>query len=300
MLQQELLKLGITGTFNQDNFTVGTDLLPRQRVDGKLFMRNGTELCQIIYKDLVNQGRYGLIQRCTRVLHGRNIDVVVKRPKIPSPSLEAEGFLQYICNSILERAGLYGAIPKIHHIFLFANEVRFSMDWIDGKSCMEFFNDECKKSTFDATFTNCIQQICIILAVLERDLHFNHRDLNSDNLWIRYNPGEYVLDGFRLPFQYQVVLLDFGFACIGTRLRLGDTIPPMDPCEKDGRDMYHLLSSLLASSTINLHLSERLRSKLKGFMEPYQIKRQYLTYLITSDKNFKIDSLKPLSILHSL
>jgi serine/threonine protein kinase len=300
MLDDELRKFGITANFKEIEFNVGAEFLPKQRVDGKILLRDGTDRATLIYKELVNQGRYGLIQRCTRVVNGKNMEVVVKRPRTPSPSLESEAFLQDICSQALERRGIHGAIPKVYDIFVFANEVRFSMDWIEGKSCMEFFNDICKKPEFEEVFKLCVRQICIILEVLSREVQFNHRDLTPQNLWIRYNPGEYVLDGLRVPFQYQVILLDFGFACLGTRVHLGDTIPAVDPCEKNGRDLYHLFSSFLTSSTIVLHLSEQLLSKLKGFMLPYQVKESYLTYLITSDSKFKADSLKPMTILHSL
>jgi serine/threonine protein kinase len=300
MLEEELHKLGITEKFKEIKFNVGPEFLPKQRVDGKILLRDGTERATLIYKELVNQGRYGLIQRCTRVVHGRNSELVVKRPRTPSPSLESEAFLQHICSQVLEKRGVYGAIPKVHDIFVFANEVRFSMDWIEGKSCMEFFNDICKRPEFEEVFNCCIRQICIILELLSRELHFNHRDLTPQNLWIRHNPGEYVLDGIRVGFQYQVVLLDFGFACLGNSVHLGDTIPAVDPCEKNGRDLYHLFSSLLTSSTIVLHLSEQLLTKLKGFMDPYEVKESYFTYLITSDNKFKADSLKPMAILHSL
>ena len=302
MIPLELYKFGIHQPFDNNNFIVGANFLPKQRVDGKVFLHDGVERCCILYKELINQGQYGLIQRCVRVTNTNTRAVIVKRPREPSVSLEPEAYLQHLCNYALESAGCHKAVPEVYDIFIFADEVRFSMEWVDGKSIMNFFYTESKMPTFEETFINCILQICVLLEILGRKLNFNHRDLTPNNLWIHYNPGAYVLDDMRIEFKYQVVLLDFGFACLGgeRNVNLGNIIPQMDPCEKDGRDMYHLFSILLASPIIRSNISHNTLLKIHSWMKPYDIKEPYLTYLITSDKNFKLTSLKPMSILKSI
>ena len=79
----------------------------------------------------------------------------------------------------------------------------------------------------------------------------DHRDLKADNLWIRPIPIDYSITvggkKWRLRAPFQVVILDFGFACLGNEegnaiVSLSDGIvPKIDPCPKEGRDLFHLL-----------------------------------------------------------
>jgi serine/threonine protein kinase len=288
------------------DFTIPERELPKQRVDGKIITKDGNHRCTILYETIENQGRYGIIQACKRIQAGSvgaspaQLSAVVKRPRSPSLSLAAEAVLQAICYSCVEERGLGGSISKPHDLFLFANEVRFSMEYVDGLSFKSFI-----KTHSESEILNCIAQLCYILLILEETLNFDHRDLRIENVWIRplTVPKFYEIGGGnRIEFKFQVVLLDFGFACIGDRVRkslvnLGDGVfSPIDPCPKIGRDMYQFLNSCFEIG-IQERLSKNVVDTFKEWMHPYNPMPTSLTYIITYDLKFKIGSLSPIEIL---
>lgn len=294
--------------FNFKTFTVDTNYLPKQRVDGKLMNFEGMPRCNFKYKQIANQGQYGLIQRVLRYSNYSiiPIQVAIKRPRNPALSLESEAFLQGIIYRCLERRGIHGAVPAVHDIFLFADEVRFSMDWIEGISCRDFFYAQIQKepAQFEEIFLNSLIQLCFILTVLEEELSFDHRDLNLDNIWVRKlsHPKKYKFQNYTISFSHQLVLLDFGFACMGlnSKLPIGlghGIIPEFDPCPKDGRDIYHILNDFINTSVFSKAVSATLLETMKSWMLPYRVHNAHLTHLITSDIHFNNMNLTPSAIL---
>jgi serine/threonine protein kinase len=293
---------GIVDTlqFNPSKFTIPLEALPKQRIDGKIYSA-GTIRCKLSYGTIINQGRFGLIQRCTRSVGLKEEALVVKRPRNPIVSLVPEAFMQSICSQVLATAGFPHTVPKVFDIFVFADEVRFSMEWIAGCSLLEFLDDRLSQEG-DELFLNCILQVSCILYVLEKELGFDHRDLKPDNLWVQNlaAPIKYriQLGGVSHEFTilHRIVLLDFGFSCVGTGdkmlVNLGDAIPDMDSCPKDGRDMYHLLNRLLTHPTIKRELSRELHETIRSWMHPYEIQDPSLTHLMTANVSFSIQSLK--------
>uniref|UniRef100_A0A6C0K007 Protein kinase domain-containing protein n=1 Tax=viral metagenome TaxID=1070528 RepID=A0A6C0K007_9ZZZZ len=288
----------------KSDFSVTESALPRQRVDGKIFNKVGKERCSIEYQSIADHGRYGIIQACKRVEAGISSRAVVKRPRTPSISLAPEALLQTLCYECVNSHGLNGSISKPYDIFLFANEVRFTMEYIDGLSFRNFI---WKHSA--AEIENCILQLCYILFILEDRLNFDHRDLRIENVWIRplENSRNYVIQFGDLPVQlleikFQVVLLDFGFSCIGDRGRkalvnLGDNVfTPIDPCPKTGRDIYQFINSCFEIGMQD-RLSKRFMEFLIEQMKPYRVIQPALTYLITSDLKFEAKGLNPIEIL---
>ena len=287
----------------KSDFTIPNEELPKQRVDGKLINRAGQHRCTIKYETIQNQGRYGIIQSCKRVHLGQTQNAVIKRPRSPSISLAPEAILQSLCYSCIEKNGLNGSISKPYDLFLFANEVRFSMEYINGLSFKDFIVNHTEDEII-----NCIIQLCYILFVLEKNLNFDHRDLRIENIWIRplTNSRKYQIqigpDANELEFKFQVVLLDFGFACIGNSTRksvvnLGDNVfSEIDPCPKNGRDMYQFLNSCFEIG-IQDKLSKDFVNLLKEWMKPYSVIATTLSYIITYDPKFKLNSLNPIEIL---
>jgi serine/threonine protein kinase len=299
-LNEILNNFEIEPTAIHSDFTISETDIPKQRADGKIITKKGTYRCTILYETIENQGRYGIIQACKRVEGGTSQSAVVKRPRSPSLSLASEAVLQGICYSCVEEKGLAGSISKPYDLFLFANEVRFSMEYVDGLSFKEFI-----KSHSESEILNCIAQLCYILLILEENLNFDHRDLRIENVWIRplALPKFYEIgDGARIEFKFQVVLLDFGFACIGDKVRkslvnLGDGVfSPIDPCPKIGRDMYQFLNSCFEIG-IQERLSKNVVDTFKEWMRPYNPMPTTLTYVITCDLKFKIGTLSPIEIL---
>lgn len=280
------------------------DSLPKQRVDGKILTVTGTPLCRLDYKDVANRGSHGIIQKAIRF--GNTVQkgalVAVKRPRTPSQDLILEGVVQALAAHTVAKEGLLGAVPTIHDIFVFANEVRITMDWVEGVSCSEYLKGRGEREILDV-----IIQIAIILDCLERQIRLDHRDLKLDNIWIRETPVSYrvELDGGAVAnynSNFQVVILDFGFACIGAEYRrmlynLGGVIPDIDYCPKVGRDMYHIISRLLERRDLRDSLSPSLKGQFIEWMKPYTVHPSPITHLITSDLNFGVEALCPRAIL---
>ena len=298
---------GITDVsqFNSHTFTIPPGVLPKQRIDGKIYA--GGELrCRIVYGEIVNHGRFGLIQRCTRS-PGVGQSIVVKRPRTPTHALAPEAFMQSMCSTVLWEAGFPFTVPRVFDIFVFADEVRYSMEWVEGSSILDFLL-QLPPANFEEVFVNCVMQLCCILHTLETVLGFDHRDLKPDNLWVqtlavpeiyRIQLGSGPAREFTI--HHRIVLLDFGFSCVGSgakmRVNLGDAIPDVDACPKAGRDMYHVLNSLITIPRIRAKLSATLLETIRGWMLPYTTHEPFLTHLLTADVSFAIEALKAERIL---
>jgi serine/threonine protein kinase len=297
----------IESTSIHSDFTLSEAVLPKQRVDGKILTKEGKLRCTLLYDEVKNQGRYGLIQKCRRYQGNHEKLVVVKRPRSPSISLAPEALLQALCFKTAMDHGLKGSISKPFDLFLFANEVRFTMELIDGISFKEFLFQS--RDTFESDFLNCLAQLCFILSILQTELKFDHRDLRIENIWIRPLAVE---ENYRVPigseffllkFKFQLVLLDFGFACMGDLkgraiVNLGNGVfSHLDSCPKAGRDIYQFLNSCLEIKEIRQKISEELMAKFINWMEPYKIIPATLSYLITYQDTFANARLQPCEFL---
>jgi serine/threonine protein kinase len=302
------------GIQTEELYHTPLETLPKQRVDGKLLTVEGRAICHILYKDLANQGRSSLIQRCLRTPTDINLRakyVAVKRPRFPALDFRLEGLVQALAHHSLAQDGILGAVPEVYDIFLFGNEVRFSMEWVEGASCLDLLNAEIGKPTFEPLFLDILIQLCIILECLERRIFLDHRDMKLDNIWIRtpMKPAKQIQYTVRLngrAYKYtssiQVVLLDFGFACIGNeahkmKINLGGVIPDLDPCPKEGRDIYHLLCRLMERVEFKNSISKSFAALLEEWIRPYKFTRHSMTLLETSDPNFQLDRVSPRNIL---
>jgi serine/threonine protein kinase len=234
--------------------------------------------------------------------------VIIKRPRHPSLELAPEAILQGLALEALERDGILGAVPRVYDLFLFADEVRFSMEFIQGESAYEFLRSRIHTPGFQAVFLDILIQITILLECLTRRINIDHRDMKLDNIWIRAGetPVHYTFrisgNSYTHISKFQIVLLDFGFACMGSErgtqiLNLGGVIPDLDPCPKSGRDMYHILNRLLEPAGFQEGLTTELRTTLHSWLHPYGKKGAYLTHLTTSHPEFGIPQLMPLEIL---
>jgi serine/threonine protein kinase len=168
----------------------------------------------------------------------------------------------------------------------------------------------------DQFFYQILTQTAIILFFLERDLFLDHRDLKANNLYICETPVEYTVDlsgvSYRVKAPFQVVILDFGFACIGgesglTRVNIGLGVFPMnDPCPKDGRDLFHLVTSFWSIPSVRERMSAETHAEVDWWLT--KEKRDYSrlaqkfkspewVYVVTSQPEFLYPKLAPLAIL---
>ena len=284
------------------HFTIVQDI-PYQRVDGKVFTPQGKHRSTIQYKRIVNQGVNCIIQQGVRA---PATPVAIKRPKYPHTHLRMEAAIQAIAHRAVEREGICGAVPKVYDIFRFADEVRFTMEWIEGESSYEFLRAQLQSdsSTFEQTFLHILLQTAYILEILGRELGLDHRDMKLDNLWIRKPPGgvSYRIHGIQYTCPFQVVLLDFGFACLGTpdrnmTVNLGNAIPDIDSCPKEGRDIYHILNRLLEPPQFAEALCPTVRTTLLDWMAPVGPSQSRRSHVLTSLPSFSLPALSPHSVV---
>lgn len=284
----------------------------QQRFDGKL-VTGGVTSATLAYRRVVNQGNYGLIQEATR--HGTDGSsrlVAVKRPREAGGELLWEAILQKRVSRVLTEHGFAGACPNVYDVFQYGGEDRFTMDWIPGMSVGRYLQEGVNPEAVTPTFLNLVSQLAMILLVLQRELRMDHRDMSPNNLWVRplATPRVYTLDcpglpRLELPISVQLVLLDFGSACLGTPDSTSSAvnlaapaIPDLDPCPKEGRDLYHILNQLLAMPGIRRWMGRDVLQWFSAACEPYGVLRSPgLAMATTSDPAFRVTALTPAAFL---
>jgi serine/threonine protein kinase len=181
------------------------------------------------------------------------------------------------------------------------------MEWIEGKSCYEYLFQRIAPADFERMFFHILFQLSFLLHTIQKHLPLDHRDMKLDNLWIVEAPVKYTVHlPAIVPTTYtapiRVVLLDFGFACLGTAeqttvLNLGNVIPDVDPCPKEGRDLYHILNRMLEPPAARQALSSSALELFERWMAPYGRSRHSETHILTSYPHFAIPSLHPTNFL---
>ena len=296
-------------------FSLNKESLPKQYIDGTLRI-GSTIRCTFAKGTFLQRGGYGKILLSKRTdLSGVTQQVCIKAPHVPSFSVCAEAIIQWLASTTLKRGGIVGAIPEVYDIFQYAGETRFSMSYIEGISSIDYIQ---MSSDPERAFLEVVLQVSFLLGYLEETMYLDHRDLKADNVWIRLSPVKYTarLGGklWTLQSPVQVVLLDFGFSCIGTIegtavVSLSDGIlPRMDPCPKEGRDVFQLISSLWSLASIRAKMSPSLVTDIEHLLsyknKPYSnLIRQttdiHWTYLLVSDLAFHHPPLHPISLLQT-
>jgi serine/threonine protein kinase len=262
----------------------------------------------------IDHGSYGNLYTATR---GEKV-VLVKQPRMAEINLLQEAVLQHLAHKALEAEGMSFAVPKVYDVFWKDKEVWFSMERIYGMSLAEWFFHS--KSPDSDTYC-LLAQLCLILSILELYLNLDHRDLKHSNLVLKPEACSIQVklnhQTWSLHCPFTVVLLDFGFACLGSErlqgkplVNLGDgVLPPMDPCPKEGRDMFHLLVSLLGLPVFRQSISPGLHAKIDAWLavgtKSYgpmarRWSTEHWSYLVSSQPNFSIPNCCPLSILKDL
>jgi len=299
----------------QSEIHISPDILPKQYIDGNIRI-GGVSRCKIEYGVLQNRGGYGSIYRAKRVTANKANDVCVKIPHNSSFTLCPEAILQWLASETLIRAGIRGAIPPVYDIFQYAGETRFSMQFIEGISCVDCILES---PTPEITFIQILAQTSLLLSYLEEHMRLDHRDLKGSNIWINPVETRYELcvggKKWTVSAPFQVVLLDFGFSCLGSSegnavVSLSDGIlPRIDPCPKEGRDLFQLIASIWSIPAIRSLMSEPMQRDIELLLSyrnkpyAYLVKQTLDTnwiYLLVSDSSFRHPPLHPLSLLHAL
>lgn len=279
-----------------------------------LYTARGALRARLRFTKEFDHGSYGTIREAIR----DQMYVLVKQPRSTDSSLLQEALLQQLAHTVLHSEGIPWAVPTVYDVFRNGSETWFSMERIYGYSIPGWFTQPSHKD-LDALFL--IAQVSLILATLETALNLDHRDLKMNNLMIRHEACLLKVKihdiTWSLTCPFQVVVLDFGFACLGSEplrgkplVNLGDgLLPPMDPCPKEGRDLFHFLVSLLGVPVFRTAISQRLHDKLDGWLSigkksygplARRWSKENWSYLVSSQASFSIPSCCPVQILHDL
>jgi serine/threonine protein kinase len=190
------------------------------------------------------------------------------------------------------------------------------LEYADAKLCSRYLS---QSPSLNKDILHVLAQSAILLQVLEDSLALDHRDLKADNLLILPEQSSitYICNSKRytLVSPFTVAIVDFGFACLGdetsiTEVDAGEgTLPPLDPCPKDGRDLFHLIVSLYGIESVRLALSPVLRDVFLGWMDVHgkpcaslaeRWSHSEWIYLLTSRKEFKHPTCTPRAILEKI
>jgi serine/threonine protein kinase len=315
MLKQfSLLPLHINHTVSLSNIRIPIDKFPTEDGAGNLFVEKSTvAIARLIYGKKMFEGGYGNVYICKRLEDGKSTNVMVKKAKNGQINLGEEGTLQWIARNTLKNHSLESAIPEVYDIFISGKSLSFSMELIEGDFPYVYL---AKVENPDEFFFQILAQVSVLLYFLEIDIFLDHRDLKANNLYIRERPVDYkvTIEGvtYHIKAPFQVLLLDFGFACIGdesgkTKINIADGIFPLsDPCPKEGRDLFHLITSFWSIPSIRERMSEATQKEVDGWLrkdtKDFSKLARKLTqtdwvYIVTGDPKFKYPKLKPLTIL---
>lgn len=300
---------------NDKSLELPLSAFPHEHMSGYLKDASGVSFAHITYTTLLFEGGYGLLHRVNRKsLPEETIrHAIVKVPK-DGAYLGKEALTQWLAWTTLKKYGLHSATPEVYDIFVRnKKEVCFCMEYIKGHFPYSLL---AVSPTPDTVLFQILAQVCLLLGILERDICMDHRDLKANNIYIREKPCSYSVDlsGSRwtLAAPFQVVLLDYGFACLGndkrrTRINLSpENFPQSDPCPKAGRDLFHLLTSFWSIPSVRQRMSSATQKEIDAWL--HQQKNDYsrlarttveqrIFYVITGEDAFRYPFLEPVNLL---
>lgn len=280
-------------------------ILPKRRLDGKVVTASGALRCTLLGKTIANNsGRTSLIQALTR----NGTVVAVKRPRDPLIDMTREAMLQSLAHQALVQEGVVGAVAEVYDIFHDFGEIQFSMEWVEGRPIDQALEAAAAggQKVLDELLRDTILQLAAIRYGIQRHLRLDHRDMHVKNIWVRERPISYTIrvagQQRTITSPRQIVLLDFGFACLGdanrrSTVNLGNVFPDTDWCPKPGRDMYVVVNRLLDVAGVWEGISPGLRGELLGRMGAAGRGDPYRILLDTSDPKFELAAMTPEAIL---
>jgi serine/threonine protein kinase len=241
---------------------------------------------------------------------------IMKRLKnVPSDTLYREVIVQILVYHCLEYFNLKNIVPRVYDIITYKGDIVFTMESYNNAIN---FSDYLNKN-FD-NFVEILAQIALYMIPLQNVLFFNHRDLKSDNVLVIEAPVEHTLTFkgkcYKLKAKAKALLVDFGFSCVGyemageSTINAGDVLPRIDPCPKEGRDIFQILTSLYSFQIFRESLSPGLKTLFTKWLS---IGRNIYTssavlnandpewiYSITSGTFFSAPTCSPSTILEDI
>lgn len=253
------------------------------------------------------EGAFGKLRLLQRSSEESKQTVLCKSPKISNDLLLSEALVQFAVSEIFTQCGFGTHIPRVIDIFRTNSEVHFTMEHKDGEPLVSWL---LKRPTIDMDFGICLAQISILLEILHTRCGIDHRDMKLDNLLVVEQSYSVRIGLKSFCFPFTIVLLDFGFSCVGELDVSKGAFPAFDPCPKEGRDMFHLLASAWSLAP----LRERLRTTWEAWIMSHlvsgtgkkygefaeRVKNNEWIYLLSGTEKFRAPMCTPQQILHDL
>jgi serine/threonine protein kinase len=274
-------------------------------------------------------GKFGCVYLVYRE-KGQDGNYVFLKTSVKHPqALLLEGILHSISHSILSWYGFPNAIPKVLDIIQHPDfGIVFSTQRIPGSQIFaDYLKDALQWETpceeNDHIVFQVIAQVATYVAILESVIGLNHRDLKGTNVLMVSATEPWVKSvsvksrTWSLRSNLQTILIDFGFACVGTEGRktvisAGEYLPTIDFCPKEGRDLFLFFAGLWNVEAFRKSLTEKggklfykwLRDTSETSWADWLIASTYKNlqsmYLLTNADHFESAPSAPLAVLENI
>lgn len=321
MIQKKTMSfqsLGLESSYSLDELSsIPSKSFPILTLKSELIFPTKRLRAHLYLKQIVNSGSFGDIRLAKRDDGKENRDVYVKSPRLDAMNLQTEALLQHCAYQCLTGHSIPWAVPKVYDIFRYQNKIHFSMEKMEGVFLDAWFQTSKQP---DQDFFLLMAQLSILLCLLHQCIGLDHRDLKADNILLSHHPCclqfQYGARNYTLESPFQIHILDFGFACLGNItvdssfafINLGDgVLPSIDPCPKEGRDLFQFLLSILCVKTIRSALSSSCMKSIESWTgTKFTSMAQKLSedtswiYLLTSSSDFTSPKSTPYSVLRDI
>lgn len=261
--------------------------------------------------DLYREGTYGKIYKAYRMVVKRRGDglfdvvespteVVVKKTEPPTGSAvlpaedvlahTSEGLLHVLAWKVLQKSATPWAVPRPFEVFGDHSDalpgwksMSLCMSYVNGRTMYSFLKKMWRAGAHAENgriIMELLAQVAYILHHLQKELRLNHRDVKINNILIRRRradepPVLLELGDRILATQFELTLIDFGFACVGcppprapnTVFQAGSWFPAGELCCKVGRDLAQLLFCIHCYYPLENYLSAELVAELRRWLQ---------------------------------
>jgi hypothetical protein len=333
-IRQEIITLGFSGGFTTvPEFFSWLRKFPLVAKPNTLSF-NGTDsygFGSLRYAEFTEfmSGKFGVVYLLYREKGDEAGYIFLKTsPKYPS-SLLLEGLLQSIAHATLKAYGFPKAVPRVLDIVKHPDYgIVIGLERNPGAQLLaDYFKSQVQwgsPSVYnDYVVFSVLAQIATYLAILEKNIGMNHRDLTGTNVLmvVPMQPVHQtvVLDSFKWTVHgsQQAILIDFGFACIGNPdgqmvISAGELLPQIDFCPKEGRDLFLFFASLWNVAAFRESLTEVGRGLFETWLHDTtevswadwlitSAKTNLMgMYLLTSAGHFRSSTSAPLQVLQDI
>ena len=300
---------------------------------------------RFILGDIEYTGSYGIVERVTcyetsineneQIMHEQ--EILYRKRSRNRESLLCEACFQIASRQLLKKYGCEDIISEVKDIVCFNDDsIGFTMVPFNNMSFLSAVIDKMSEEDIVA----CIGHIALIIWILADELGINHRDLKGNNILIGlktlYNKAPSPIFGSinstenkvtssrkKMSIKYKDFLIeigphpsvhfvDFGFACCGTgkdtEISATNYFPSTDPCPKQGRDIFQLLTHIyLTIYNRNAKIVKYIEELLElpgrdypAFLRMHGDKSIDWVYFLLGSSNFTAPNCEPYNILKVL